>query len=81
MATPPPKCSWTYLCLYNPPGHEDEHKDEEEEEEANITWTDKELVNKIKRTCPNIPLVNWFLLKFCTRGKLFRVAFYFMNTS
>ncbi len=66
----PQRCSWSYLCMFEPAPDEgkDEEKGEMDEKEKETVWMDPEFVENVKSKCPDCCLLDRILFLLCAKG-------------
>ncbi len=63
------KCSCAYICYFEPPvGDGEEDSAQNGGRYDNVTWTNKELVDKIRAICPRCGLLDWIIYKLFGKG-------------
>ncbi len=68
----PQRCSWSYLCMFEPAPEEMKNQEKEEEKdlkEKEIVWMDSEFVEKVKSKCPDCCLLDRILFLLCAKGR------------
>ncbi len=66
----PERCSWSYLCMFEPAPDEgkDEEKEEKDEKGKETVWMDPEFVENVKSKCPDCCLLDRILFLLCAKG-------------